>query len=97
MIPWFIPTKDDQRKCYNEELRDTPKEVSRLIAEFSELSRIYNEKLGNFEARLSSNYELYELYLEVKNLAQKVNFIWNRIEYKQRRENELQEMLRKLN
>jgi hypothetical protein len=93
IIPWFIPTKDDQRKWYKEELFENPKEVDRLIMEFSDLSREYNEKLGMFEAGLSRDFQLYELYLEVKNLAQKTNFIWNRIEYKNTRSFELQKRL----
>jgi len=93
MIPWFIPTKSDQKKWYTEELRDNPKEVARLTREFQEISERYNRKLGDFEAGLTENYDLYKLYLEVKSLAQQTNFIWNRIEYKQEREIELQKRM----
>lgn len=97
VIPWFIPTKDDQRGWYKQELLDSPKEKDRLIREFSELSKIYNEKLGDFEASLAGDYKMYNLYLEVKSLAQKVNFISNRVEYKSQREDELNKYLMELN
>ena len=96
IMPWFIPTKEDQRSWYRDELRDNPKEVNRLLAEFQELSKEYNHRLGDFESELATT-DLYEKYLDVKVLAQKVNFIWNRIEYKTKREQDLQEMLRDLN
>jgi uncharacterized membrane protein YgaE (UPF0421/DUF939 family) len=89
MVPWFIPTKDDQRKWYRDELNENPKEVQRLTREFSSLSREYAEKLGRLESRIAEDYETYQLYLEVKHLAQQTNFTWNRIETKQRREDEL--------
>lgn len=97
LIPWFIPTKEDQKEWYKQELLENPKEVNRLIKEFSEISRIYNKKLGDFEADLTRHYDLYELYLEVKNLAQKTNFLWNRIEYKNSREKDLIKNLLELN
>lgn len=96
IIPWFIPTKEDQRSWYNQELFENPREVNRLIREFSEISREYNQKLGDFESVLSQNFELYNLYLEVKNLAQKTNFIWGRIEYKNKRSDELARRLSEL-
>lgn len=90
IVPWFIPTKEDQKRWYREELSENPKEIARLLKEFQECSSVYNQKLGDFEAGLSmDNYELYKLYLEVKQLAQQTNFLWNRIEYKQSREQEL--------
>jgi hypothetical protein len=97
IIPWFIPTKNDQEKWYKEELIDSPKEVNRLIKEFTQTSSEYNHKLGDFEAILSQDYQLYEKYLEVKSLAQQTNFIWNRIEYKNQREKDLITRLSKLN
>jgi len=97
VIPWFIPTKEDQNKWYKDELLENPKEVNRLVKEFSEISEIYNAKLGEFEARLTKDYELYELYLNVRALAQKTNFVWNRIEYKNKSEGDLKKMLSDLN
>lgn len=96
MVPWFIPTKDDQRNWYKQELSENPKEVQRLTREFSETSREYTEKLGMLESRIAADYELYQLYLEVKQLAQKTNFVWNRIEIKQRRELDLIKQMREL-
>ena len=96
VIPWFIPTKKDQRKWYTQELFENPKEVARLTREFQEISERYNKKLGDFESALAGNYELYDLYLEVKSLAQQTNFTWNRIEYKQERETELRKRMHNL-
>jgi DNA repair ATPase RecN len=96
IIPWFMPTKEDQKKWYSQELSDNPRELNRLVREFSDISQEYNKKLGDFESELSKKYELYEFYLEIKGLAQKTNFIWNRIEYKNRREEELKELIKKL-
>ena len=93
IVPWFIPTKKDQRGWYTQELFENPKEVGRLIQEFQDISEKYNKKLGDFEARLTKDYDLYNLYLEVKSLAQQTNFTWNRIEYKQERENELRKRM----
>src|SRR5574343_984110 len=94
VIPWFIPTKNDQKEWYKQELFENPKEVNRLIREFSDVSTEYNKKLGDFEADLASrDYELYCMYLDVKQLAQKTNFIWNRIEYKNERASELSKRL----
>lgn len=96
MVPWFIPTKDDQRKWYRQELNENPREVQRLTREFSEVSREYAEKLGHLESIIAEDYKTYELYLEVKQLAQKSNFVWNRIEAKQRKENDLLKMMNEL-
>ena len=96
VVPWFIPTKDDQRKWYRQELLESPREVQRLTKEFSEKSREYAEKLGHLESMISRNCELHELYLEVKQLAQETNFLWNRIEAKQTREAKLSDFLNNL-
>ena len=96
VIPWFIPTKEDQRKWYTEELKDNPIETQRLLMDFQDLSEKYNRELGDFEAELAHN-PIYERYLNIKVLAQQVNFLWNRIEYKNKRQVELKEMLSKLN
>ncbi len=96
IVPWFIPTKTDQVKWYREELLDNPKEVNNLTREFSEISKIYNERLGDFESVLAKDYQLYEAYIEVKSLAQQTNFLWNRIQQKIERSQKLQEMLRDL-
>lgn len=93
IVPWFIPTKDDQKNWYRQELADNPREVQILLKEFSEISREYSSLLGEFEARLTSDYELYNLYLKVKGLAQQTNFLWNRIETKQNREAEIKRII----
>lgn len=95
VIPWFIPTKDDQRRWYTEELSDTPRELGRLLREFQDLSEVYNRQLGDFEANLSK-HPLYEQYINLKILAQKVSFLWDRVEYKTKRENELRNLLKEL-
>ena len=74
IVPWFIPTKDDQRKWYRQDLEEIPREVQRLTCEFSELSREYAEKLGHLESEIAKDYKTYELYLEVKQLHRKLIF-----------------------
>lgn len=96
IVPWFIPTKIDQKKWYTEEIGDIPKELNRLLVEFRETSEKYNKCLGDFEAGLAK-HPLYENYMEVKYLAQQTNFLWSRIEYKQERQKELEKALLNLN
>lgn len=94
IVPWFIPTKDDQKKWYTEEISQIPKEQAELLSEFQKLSEDYNRSLGNFEAKLAYT-ELYEEYLKIRSLAQNVNFLWNRIGYKRERYEELKNYLKR--
>ena len=96
IIPWFIPTKSDQKRWYTEELSDNPREVSRLLAEFQSLSREYNKLIGDFESDLAKDYRFYEPYLQIRSMAQQLSFLWGRIEYKTQREKELKELLASL-
>ena len=96
MVPWWIPTKEDQRGWYTEELRSTPKDITNLLREFQDLSSKYNRRLEDFEADLTQNYNLYERYLSIKVMEQKLTFLWNRIEYKTIRKKELKEYLKDL-
>lgn len=95
-IPWFIPTKEDQRKWYTEELRGNPRELSNLLQEFQDMSERYNRMLGDFEANLVKE-PYYEIYMDIKSMAQNLSFLWQRIEYKTKREGELKKMLSDLN
>lgn len=95
IVPWFIPTKDDQRKWYKDELLTIPKEEREILRDFMELSEQYNRALGDFEAELTKT-PLYEKYLHVKSMAQQTSFLWNRLEYKREREKTLQEYLKNL-
>jgi hypothetical protein len=96
MIPWFIPTKDDQRTWYRQEVLDSPKEIQGLTHEFEEISKEYHSKLGELESRISEDFKLYKLYTEVKQLAQKTSLTWDRIGIKQGRAEELTKRLMEL-
>lgn len=96
MMPWFIPTKSDQKGWYLDELKETPKETQRLLSEFMDVSKEYDARLGSFESKMVDNYEQYNEYLQLKSMAQQISFLWGRIEYKKDREQDLQRILRDL-
>jgi len=94
-IPWFIPTKSDQRKWYNEELSDTPREITRILRDFQDVNAQYSRELGDFEEMIAKT-ELFERYIRIKQLAQEASFLWQRLEYKQKRQEELKDYLKEL-
>ena len=69
---WFLPTKNEQVRYREDELKSIKKEYVEVISKLV----MFGEELGNAEDKLVATFstEQHQMWLDLKSLAQKANF-----------------------
>lgn len=95
MGAWFIPKQSERINYYKNDIGFYDKEIPKLFAEFTELSGEFSERLGILEKNISDT-DLFQEYMNLKSMSQRLSVLWQMLETKQKRRNEMEGILRNM-